>query len=62
MSFGNILDQPINEIWRQPDYKHFRRAFATPDLPAMCRKCYKGRMQTIERQAETEAHGLVPEF
>jgi len=62
MSFGNILDQPINEIWRQPAYKHFRRAFATPDLPAMCRKCYKSRVKSIERQAAAEAHGLVPEF
>ena len=62
MSFGNIMDQPINEIWRQPDYKHFRRAFATPDLPAMCRKCYKSRMKTIELAGDNTARDLVPDF
>lgn len=62
MSFGNIMDQPINKIWRQPDYKNFRRAFATPDLPAICRKCYKSRMETIEPPMDTAGHNLVPDF
>lgn len=64
MSFGNILNQPLNEIWHQPDFKEFRRAFATSRLPAMCRKCYKSRMITIERPADTaiSTHELVPDF
>jgi len=64
MSFGNILNQPLNEIWHQPDYKAFRRAFATSSLPAMCRKCYKSRMINIEQPVDTaiSTNELVPDF
>lgn len=62
LSFGNIFDQPLNEIWQRPDYRAFRRAFATSDLPAICRKCYKSRVVKIERKVDTPATHLVPDF
>lgn len=62
LSFGNILDQPLNEIWRRPDYRNFRREFATQDLPAICRRCYKSRMVTIEPKIETSDYDLIPDF
>ncbi len=62
LSFGNILDHPLNEIWRRPDYRNFRRKFATPGLPTICRRCYKSHMIKIEREIDAPGYGLVPEF
>ena len=62
MSFGNISNQTINDIWRKPEYKNFRRAFATPNLPTMCRRCYKSRMVKVEREPDVTAYDLVPDF
>ncbi|MBS3758811.1 MAG: SPASM domain-containing protein [Desulfobacterales bacterium] len=62
LSFGNISDHPLNEIWHRPDYRRFRRKFATRELPAICQRCYKSRMTKIERETDTPGYGLVPDF
>jgi radical SAM protein with 4Fe4S-binding SPASM domain len=58
LTFGNITDQPLNDIWRRPGYRAFRRRWASGDRPEPCRDCLKSRMTTIERPAAV----LVPDF
>jgi MoaA/NifB/PqqE/SkfB family radical SAM enzyme len=39
--FGNINEQPLPAIWRQPAYANFRRSFFTGRLAEPCRHCRK---------------------
>ena len=39
--FGNLLEQGLGAIWRQPAYAHFRRTFFTGRLATPCRHCLK---------------------
>jgi MoaA/NifB/PqqE/SkfB family radical SAM enzyme len=41
MSFGNVNDLSIQEIWRQPLYRNFRLTWKTRDLAKTCRNCLK---------------------
>ena len=43
MSFGNIKEQSIKEIWRKEEYVVFRRSFLTGNLAPPCRGCMKLR-------------------
>ena len=39
--FGNINEQPLRAIWRQPAYANFRRSFYPGQLALPCRHCRK---------------------
>lgn len=46
-NFGNLNEKSLEEIWYSDDYKEFRRALASPDIPAICDGCviYGGRFK-----------------
>ncbi|HIP93996.1 MAG TPA: radical SAM protein, partial [Leucothrix sp.] len=48
--FGNINEKEFDEIWKSKDYREFRRIFEKrinayffdfPELPDVCKSCYK---------------------
>ncbi len=39
--FGNLLEQSLGTIWREPAYTNFRRTFFTGRLATPCRHCLK---------------------
>jgi MoaA/NifB/PqqE/SkfB family radical SAM enzyme len=41
LTFGNIHDQSVQSIWRQPAYQNFRRSFFTGKLATPCQHCLK---------------------
>ncbi len=41
LAFGDILQEPLMEIWNKERYKAFRRSFQTGDLAAPCSVCPK---------------------
>lgn len=41
LTFGNIHDQSVQTIWRQREYKNFRRSFFTGKLATPCQHCLK---------------------
>ena len=41
MFFGNVNDRSFREIWRQTEYRCFRRTWANGNLPEQCRNCLK---------------------
>jgi MoaA/NifB/PqqE/SkfB family radical SAM enzyme len=40
-SFGNVQDFSFQEIWRQPEYRQFRRSWRRGNLAGPCRHCLK---------------------
>jgi putative metalloenzyme radical SAM/SPASM domain maturase len=45
-SFGNVLEQDLLEIWRSPQYQHFRQAVKQYDYP-FCHSCTLGPCSDI---------------
>jgi MoaA/NifB/PqqE/SkfB family radical SAM enzyme len=41
LSFGNVREADLADIWNSPDYVRFRRDVASGRLPAPCRGCLK---------------------
>jgi len=41
LTFGNINDQPLEEIWRSKVYRNFRKSFYEDRLFPVCRRCSK---------------------
>ena len=41
MFFGNVKDHSFREIWRQPEYRCFRRSWQQDNLPQNCCNCLK---------------------
>jgi MoaA/NifB/PqqE/SkfB family radical SAM enzyme len=41
LTFGNIGDAPIGDIWRKKAYRGFRKAFYENRLPSICEDCPK---------------------
>jgi MoaA/NifB/PqqE/SkfB family radical SAM enzyme len=41
MFFGNVNDLSIQEIWRQPHYRNFRRTWKTRNLAKPCHSCLR---------------------
>jgi len=41
LSFGNIKDTPLTDIWRDPEYSRFRASFQKGAPAAPCRRCDK---------------------
>jgi MoaA/NifB/PqqE/SkfB family radical SAM enzyme len=41
MSFGNVKELSIQEIWRQPLYRDFRHTWKTRNLAKSCRSCLR---------------------
>jgi MoaA/NifB/PqqE/SkfB family radical SAM enzyme len=39
--FGNLLEEDLGAIWRQPAYANFRRTFFTGRLATSCRQCLR---------------------
>lgn len=39
INFGNIFEQPFEEIWNSPAYQDFRRKLKSPDIPKICEGC-----------------------
>ncbi len=37
--FGNVREQPLLEIWNQPEYQTFRHGVLSGNLPGECRDC-----------------------
>lgn len=40
VSFGNVFDTPLAEIWNNQPYREFRRGFITGQPPAPCKDCH----------------------
>jgi MoaA/NifB/PqqE/SkfB family radical SAM enzyme len=40
--FGNIADDPLNEIWYREEYRRFLRTYRRGKSPAFCMDCLKG--------------------
>jgi MoaA/NifB/PqqE/SkfB family radical SAM enzyme len=57
--FGNVGEQPLKDIWREPAYAAFRRSFHTGQLAAICRDCPK--IYTTEHTVETKTVGMLSE-
>lgn len=41
LTFGNVKEQAMPDIWRHKAYRHFRRSLATGRLAAPCQQCPK---------------------
>ncbi len=41
LTFGNINQEPVFDIWRKKEYKKFRESFYTNELYYQCRRCPK---------------------
>ena len=39
--FGNLLEQPIEEIWNSEEYRRYRRLLMNPKLLPICKRCCK---------------------
>ena len=39
IAFGNVNDQPLEEIWANPAYAEFRARVLRGDFPAECALC-----------------------
>ena len=37
---GNLLEQPLREIWNGPKFRALRRIVNTPAMPEVCRSCF----------------------
>jgi MoaA/NifB/PqqE/SkfB family radical SAM enzyme len=48
LSFGNIHQTPMQEIWDAPQYAAFRARNARGDFDRICRACYHSRRQTSD--------------
>ena len=44
VNFGNMLEQGVENVWRNPAYQRFRKQLATDAPAAICRSCslYRG--------------------
>lgn len=62
LTFGNIQMRSLNEIWRQPAYREFRRLHATGRLPAICRQCLKSKSTVIQNPADGHPENLIPDI
>ena len=58
-SFGNTFEKPLGRIWRNPDFRRFRKRHLRGDLPSICQKCYKSRVVTKSPEYRMPADGLV---
>ena len=47
LSFGNINEKEINQIWHSKDYRRFRHAHFTEDKPNICQRCWKGKIAEV---------------
>ena len=59
LRFGNSFEQPLGRIWRDPDYRKFRKRHLKGDLPSICQKCYKSYVVTKSPHQGIPAGGLV---
>jgi MoaA/NifB/PqqE/SkfB family radical SAM enzyme len=39
--FGNLLEQPVEEIWNSEEYRRYRRLLMNPKLLPICKRCCK---------------------
>ena len=39
--FGNVLQQPLESIWRSRDYASFRRNAVRPEGAVQCGACWR---------------------
>jgi radical SAM protein with 4Fe4S-binding SPASM domain len=39
INFGSVVDRPLGEVWRSPDYEAFREQLGSDDPPELCRSC-----------------------
>lgn len=46
LSFGNVRDRPIEEIWASPAYRDFRREVGQGNFGPGCQACFRSRQQT----------------
>jgi MoaA/NifB/PqqE/SkfB family radical SAM enzyme len=51
-SFGNLLEQPFDEVWNADRYSEFRKKMALGILPYQCRHCpkYSGKQDILSNQ------------
>lgn len=62
ISFGNIADEPLNEIWNKGEYKNFRQSLNREGIAAsFCNNCMK-RFPLDFPVEETEIPKLLPEL
>jgi MoaA/NifB/PqqE/SkfB family radical SAM enzyme len=61
ISFGNIADEPLNEIWGKKEYKRFVRELDRGIADGLCKNCMK-RLHLNLTVEETEIHNLLPEL
>ncbi len=59
LSFGNIFEQTLGQIWRNSEFRKFRKMFLKGKQPSICLRCYKNRIVTISQPSKTPEYGLV---
>ncbi len=47
-TFGNILNDSLNNIWNKKEYKHFVRTFLRDEAPTFCQNCLKRFIDNLE--------------
>jgi MoaA/NifB/PqqE/SkfB family radical SAM enzyme len=54
ISFGNIADDPLNEIWHRNEYKRFLKNYKKGKTPSFCTNCLKGFSDDFTQEASLE--------
>jgi MoaA/NifB/PqqE/SkfB family radical SAM enzyme len=54
MSFGNIAEDSLNEIWHRKEYKRFLQTYRRGKPPAFCMDCLKGFSDDFTQETSLE--------
>lgn len=54
MSFGNIKDNSLDEIWHQKEYRRFLRTYRSGKSPSFCVNCLKGFSDNFTQETSLE--------
>ena len=57
-SFGNVFQEPVEEIWNGKEFRTFRRMLLGGNLLPVCKRCCKlGVLESSKTQSDRETFG-----
>lgn len=59
LSFGNARDDSLAEVWRQSDYRHFRRTFGKGRVLRFCAECQNRFADALAGSDENDGLGFT---
>ena len=59
LSFGNVNDEPLSQIWRKKAYKNFRHSFSSGKFAQPCLACSKRQIFTGETSTQLTVADLM---